>query len=83
MSESTGVRDHLITVQCRIAELARVYNGGELEIGDEVMIPWGEVDAILWAEMGVSRLEASVERHRSPEFLRNHLGLNRTGPQQT
>lgn len=55
MSESTSGRDHLITVQCRVAELARIYNGGEVEIGDEVMIPWAEVDRIIWVELGLTR----------------------------
>jgi hypothetical protein len=53
MAETTNARDHLITVQCRIAELARIHNGGELEIGDEVMIPWGEVNDIVKRELFV------------------------------
>lgn len=73
-------KSHLIAVQCRIADLACAHNGGELEIGDEVMIPWGEVDAIIWSELRLIRLEASAERRRYPDFLQSLLGPEQTDP---
>lgn len=57
----------LIRVQTRAAALAEAHQAGPSESIDYVMIPWKEVDDLIWSQIGALRLLRSLaKRDQTP-----------------